>query len=79
MSLDHEVPDSSTICRFRNLLKNDFYVLFRLINAQLASKDLIIKGGTIADASIVESRLHPVKREEVELPENEDEPIRAVV
>jgi len=78
LSLDHGVPDSSTICRFRNLLKDDFEGLLNLINAQLAKQDFIIKEGMIADASIVESSCRPVKHEEVELPENEDEAIEVV-
>jgi len=73
LSLDHGVPDSSTICRFRNLLRDDFSGLLNLINQQLAEKNFIVKEGMIADASIVESSCHPVKQEEVELPEDKNE------
>ena len=78
LSLDHGVPDSSTICLFRNLLQEDFSGLLALINGQLAEKGLIIKEGMIADASIVESSCRPIKHEEVALPENEDEQIEVI-
>lgn len=75
LSLDHSVPDSTTICRFRNLLKDEFSDLLNLINKQLVQKKFINKDGMIADASIVESCCHPVKQEEVKLPESAAEPI----
>ena len=77
LSLDRSVPDSTTICRFRNLIKDEFSTLLELINRQLIQHNFIIKEGMIADASIVQSSCHPNKHEEVVLPE-EDEHIEVI-
>ena len=67
-SLDLPVPDSSTICRFRNSLL-DAQVsskLFDIINGQLAAGGFIVKQGALLDASIVESSCHPRKTTDIE-------------
>jgi IS5 family transposase len=71
---DDEIPDETTICRFRNeLLKNGGYdKLFREINKQLEEKELIVKKGVIIDATVVESSRRPKKTVEV-LPEDRKE------
>ena len=57
LNFDDPVPDETTICRFRNKLKaNRLYEeLFSAINAQLDGKRLIVKKGTIVDASLIEA------------------------
>jgi len=66
-SLDHEVPDNSTICRFRNHLhaKGLAQPLLDMINAQIEAGGLEIKAGIIVDASLVESSRRPRKRQDV--------------
>ena len=66
-SLDHEVPDNSTICRFRNHLheKGLAEPLLEMINAQIEAGGLEIKAGIIVDASIVESSRRPRKTQVV--------------
>ncbi len=66
-SLDNEVPDNSTICRFRNQLheKDLAKPLLDMINNQIAAGGLEIKAGIIVDASIVESARRPRKKQEV--------------
>jgi transposase, IS5 family len=66
-SLDHEVPDNSTICRFRNQLhvKGLAKPLLDMINAQIEASGLEIKAGIIVDASLVESSRRPRKRQDV--------------
>lgn len=55
LSLCDETPDHATICRFRQLLErfNLSEKLFTAINSQLEAKGLIIKKGTLLDATIV--------------------------
>lgn len=54
-------PDETTICRFRNrLLENKLYEwVFEEINKQLEKKGLIIKQGSIVDATLVKSHYRP--------------------
>jgi len=72
-SLDHEVPDNSTICRFRNILheKGLAEPLWEMINAQIQAGGLEIKAGIIVDASLVESSRRPRKKQDV-IPVEED-------
>ena len=57
LGLDDKVPDHSTICRFRRELKyhQRFERLFAIIQSQIESRGLIIKQGTLMDASIIEA------------------------
>jgi IS5 family transposase len=54
---DDDIPDKSTICRFRNLLvEHDIQQkIFETIVATLESKGLIMKKGTIVDSTIIEN------------------------
>ena len=72
-SLDHEVPDNSTICRFRNHLNEKGLAepLLEMINAQITAGGLEIKTGIIVDASIVESCRRPRKTQDV-IPVDDD-------
>ena len=55
LSLDDEVPSSSTVSRFRiELIKKDLYSeLISMINQQLDSKSLRVRKGTLKQAAIL--------------------------
>jgi len=75
LSLDHdEVPDSSTICRFRQSLveKNVLKHLLDKLNHQLERRGLLVREGAIVDASVVSSSRRPFKVIDV-LPEDREE------
>lgn len=57
LGLTDSVPDETTICRFRNkLVEYRLYeAVFEEINRQLEKKGLIIKQGSIVDATLVKS------------------------
>lgn len=59
LNLDQPVPDHSTIHRFRDRLAGHVDDLFTLITRQLESKGLILKKGTLVDASLVQSSARP--------------------
>jgi IS5 family transposase len=63
LSLASDVPDHSTICRFRNELKElgVYEKLFNEINLQLEEKKILIKKGAIVDATVIESSRRPRK------------------
>ena len=76
-SLDHESPDASTICRFRNHLEErGFWVkAFDMINGQLGRHGILVRSGTSVGATLIPSAKHPRKSEEVipdELAEDSD-------
>ena len=54
LGIEDTVPDSTTVCRFRNVLvEADLYdALLDEFNRQLEVKGVIVKHGTIVDASI---------------------------
>ena len=49
------VPDATTLLKFRHLLQNNDLTkaLFEEINAHLAEKGLLMRAGTIVDATII--------------------------
>jgi IS5 family transposase len=73
LSLASDVPDHSTICRFRNELKELglYEKLFYEINRQLEENEILIKKGAIVDATVIESARRPKKVVETEsIPED---------
>jgi IS5 family transposase len=79
---DEEVPDSTTICRFRNLLisRGLLEKALKNINRQLEEKNLKVKptAGAIVDATIIESAAAP--RQTIEaIPIDREEESDAVV
>lgn len=62
-SIEDDVPDETTICRFRNgLIKlNILDKLLDLINKQFEAKGLLVREGAVVDASVVESQRRPRK------------------
>ena len=73
-----EVPDETTLCRFRNVLikKGLDVLLFQAINEQLEALGLKIEkaSAAVVDATILQSACRPKKTLEV-LPEDRKEPL----
>lgn len=61
LSLHESVPDETTICKFRGLLARRGLTqkLFHRLNAQLEEKGLIVKRGTLIDASLIKANAKP--------------------
>jgi IS5 family transposase len=57
LGLDETVPDHSTLCRFRNLLVSEALLdtLFAELDRQLDAAGLILRRGTMLDATIIET------------------------
>lgn len=66
-SLDHESPDASTICRFRNHLEERGLLakLLNMLNEQLERHGILVRTGSIVDATLIPSARSPRKVEEV--------------
>lgn len=64
IELDAEgVPDATTLLKFRRLLETHDLckALFTAINADLATRGLLLRAGTLVDATLVEHPFHIVK------------------
>ena len=63
---DDDIPDETTICNFRNALmqKMLFDRIFDLIKELMVEKNLILKEGSIVDASLIHSGEPKRKRDE---------------
>jgi IS5 family transposase len=76
--LGRELPDETTLCRFRNRLINADLLdtLLRLINRQLESKHVKIKAaqGAVIDATVIESAARPNRYIEGEVTNDRQEP-----
>ena len=61
LSMDEAVPDSTTLCCFRNaLVKSGVYdSLLSEVNRQLASRQVMVTTGVIVDASVTDSPRRP--------------------
>lgn len=61
LGLDETTPDETTLCRFRNALKNEGLgeALFAEVARQLDAAGFMIKTGTLIDASLVASAVRP--------------------
>lgn len=61
LALDGATPDETTLCRFRNALKDAQLgeQLFGAIGAQLESVGFLVKKGTLIDATLIESAVRP--------------------
>jgi IS5 family transposase len=66
LSLEDETPDHSTIWRFRERLTKDGLIegLFAELERQLGAQGLLIKQGTLIDASMVTSAARRPRKEE---------------
>ena len=65
LPLDQKVPDFTTFWRFREALAKEELMeeLFARITRQLEVKGLILKRGTVVDASIIESSSRPLSKD----------------
>jgi IS5 family transposase len=65
LPLDEQVPDHSTISRFRAQLaaRGLDQALFAEVSAQLERQQLVIKRGTLIDASLVQAAVNPPRDE----------------
>lgn len=63
-SLQDQTPDHSTLWRFREELARDRLVdqVFAEIGRQLEAKNLVLKQGTLIDASLVAARANPPRK-----------------
>ena len=81
LGIEDIVPDSTTVCRFRNVLvEADLYdTLLEEFNRQLEAKGIIVKRGAIIDASITNTPRRPRGGKSYEVVEDrkEDENMEA--
>ena len=81
LGMEDIVPDSTTVCRFRNVLvEADLYdTLLAKFNRQLEAKGIIVKRGAIIDASITNTPGRPRGGKSYEVVEDrkEDENMEA--
>ena len=75
LGLEDSAPDSTTVCRFRNILvAADLYDrVLDEINRQLEQQGIIVKRGAIVDASITDSPRRPRGRKEYAVVEDREE------
>lgn len=66
ISFDEEIPDFTTIWKFKaRLINHKLYdKLFEVILDQLEQKNVILRKGTLIDATIVQSSRKPVKKDQ---------------
>ena len=74
LSLEDDVPDATTICRFRSsLAERDLLTkLLGLLNRQLEAKNILVREGAIVDATVVVSSRRPNKVIDI-MPEDREE------
>lgn len=59
LNLDEKGPDHSTLHRFRTRIESIMGELMQMVNNQLDARHLIVRQGTLVDATLVESAAHP--------------------
>lgn len=75
LGLEDVAPDSTTVCRFRNILveADPYDMVLNEINSRLEQQGVIVKRGAIVDASITDSPRRPRGRKEYEIVEDRNE------
>jgi transposase, IS5 family len=75
LPLDTAAPDHSTIWRFRELLARGGLAetIFEAVNAQIEARGLLVKRGTLIDASIIPAAVKPPRGDTGELSERDPE------
>lgn len=58
-SLKDKIPDETTLCRFRNALVGHTDKLFAIVMNEIAKKGVRLKGGTVIDATVIQSSVRP--------------------
>ena len=66
LSLADPVPDETRICRFRTMLAQAGLgePLFALLEEQLDAKGMIVRRGSLIDATLIKAQPHPPRRGE---------------
>jgi IS5 family transposase len=66
-SFDQGTPDETTLCRFRQAAAEAgvLETCLNAVNRQLMAKGLMLKKGTLMDATLIKAQHNPPKREEV--------------
>jgi len=74
LGLHEAVPDETTICRFRGRVaeKGLGDKLLRELNRQLDRKGLLVKHGTLVDASLIEAQTRPPRKDDPHPPKDAD-------
>jgi IS5 family transposase len=74
LSLDQEAPDHTTLCRFRNRLVGAGLAqrLFDEFNRQLDLRGVILRQGTMVDATLVQAQTRPPRGEDFETASDPD-------
>lgn len=74
LGLRDSIPDETTICRFRGRLaeKGLGEKLLRELNRQLDAKGLLVKRGTLVDASLIEAQTRPPRKGDPHTPRDTD-------
>jgi len=74
LGLHEAVPDETTICRFRGRVaeKRLGDKLLRELNRQLDRKGLLVKHGTLVDASLIEAQTRPPRQNDPHPPKDAD-------
>lgn len=65
IGMSGEIPDETTLCRFRAALKGKTEGLFKLVLQDIESQGILIKSGTIVDATVITSGVTPPRGGEV--------------
>jgi IS5 family transposase len=67
LSLQDRVPDETRICRFRHRLAQEGLTerLFALLEEQLDGQGLIVRRGSLIDATLVKAQPHPPRKGQV--------------
>lgn len=75
LGMDDVVPDSTTLCRFRNaLVRSGVYdSLLREVNRQLEARHVMVTSGVIVDASVTDTPRRPRGQKEYEVVEDRHE------
>lgn len=74
LPLDADVPDHSTISRFRNALRQDGLdrQVFDEVNRQIDRRGLILRQGTLIDASLIAAAVNPPRKPKTPPPPGPD-------
>lgn len=75
LTIDQVAPDHSTLSRFRTAMTKSgaFDRLFKEINKQLASHQIIVKTGAIIDASVIDTPLRPKGKTNYQVTEDRED------
>jgi IS5 family transposase len=75
IGLENDVPDSTTVCRFRNILVEAglYDNILDEINRQLEAAHVLVRHGVIVDASVTDTPRRPRGRKELEIVEDRKE------